>query len=78
MHSKAYIFTNDSPILTFEIVRFSVLYRLLAYEVGMAVHYYLSVFPMEALIASQLDPMHFGAYMATGSKKGSIIPRFCV
>jgi hypothetical protein len=37
----------------------------------MAVHYYLSVFPMEALIASQLDPMHFGAYMATGSKKGS-------
>ncbi len=37
----------------------------------MAVHYYLSVFPMEALIASQLDPSQFGAYMATGSKKGS-------
>lgn len=37
----------------------------------MAIHYYLSVFPMEALIASQLDPMQFGAYMATGSKKGS-------
>ena len=26
---------------------------------------------MEALIASQLEPMQFGAYMATGSKKGS-------
>jgi hypothetical protein len=37
----------------------------------MAVFYYLSVFPMEALIASQLEPMQFGAYMATGSKKGS-------
>ncbi|MBT3275882.1 MAG: hypothetical protein HN368_22225 [Spirochaetales bacterium] len=37
----------------------------------MAIHYYLSVFPMEALIASQLDPAQFGAYMATGSKKGS-------
>jgi hypothetical protein len=37
----------------------------------MSIHYYLSVFPMEALIASQLDPAHFGSYMATGSKKGS-------
>lgn len=37
----------------------------------MDVHYYLSVFPLEALIASQLEPSHFGAYMATGSKRGS-------
>jgi hypothetical protein len=37
----------------------------------MAINYYLSVFPMEALIASQLEPRQFGAYMATGSKKGS-------
>lgn len=37
----------------------------------MDIHYYLSVFPMEALIASQLDPKQFGTYMATGSKKGS-------
>lgn len=35
------------------------------------IHYYLTVFPLEALIASQLDPVQFGAYMATGSKKGS-------
>jgi hypothetical protein len=34
-------------------------------------HYYLTVFPVEALIASQLEPEQFGAYMATGSKKGS-------
>ncbi len=37
----------------------------------MSIHYYLSVFPMEALIASELDPAKFGSYMATGSKKGS-------
>ena len=37
----------------------------------MSTHFYLSVFPMEALIASQLDPKQFGSYMATGSKKGS-------
>ncbi len=37
----------------------------------MQIHYYLSVFPLEALIASQLEPNHFGAYMATGSKRGS-------
>ena len=37
----------------------------------MSIHYYLSVFPMEALIASQLDPSLFATYMATGSKKGS-------
>ncbi len=36
----------------------------------MAVHYYLSVFPLEALIASQLEPRQFGSYMATGSKRG--------
>ncbi|TVQ36171.1 MAG: hypothetical protein EA384_14860 [Spirochaetaceae bacterium] len=37
----------------------------------MQTHYYLSVFPLEALIASQLDPMHFGQYMSTGKKNGS-------
>ncbi len=37
----------------------------------MDVHYYLSIFPVEALIASQLTPHQFGSYMATGSKKGS-------
>ena len=37
----------------------------------MEIHYYFSIFPMEALIASQLEPEHFGSYMATGSKKGS-------
>ncbi len=37
----------------------------------MGINYYLSVFPMEALIASQLEPKQFGTYMATGSKKGA-------
>lgn len=37
----------------------------------MQIHYYFTIFPMEALIASQLEPEHFGSYMATGSKKGS-------
>lgn len=37
----------------------------------MDTHYYLAIFPMEALIASQLNPQEFGSYMATGSKKGS-------
>lgn len=37
----------------------------------MQTHYYLSVFPLEALIASHLEPSYFGAYMATGSKRGS-------
>lgn len=37
----------------------------------MAIHYYLTLFPNEALIASELAPNQFGAYMATGSKKGS-------
>ena len=37
----------------------------------MSLHYYLSIFPTEALIASELGPDQFGAYMATGSKKGS-------
>ncbi|MBN1649265.1 MAG: hypothetical protein JW874_14605 [Spirochaetales bacterium] len=37
----------------------------------MSVHYYLAVFPIEALIASELTPGQFGTYMATGSKKGS-------
>jgi len=37
----------------------------------MQTHYYLSVFPIEALIASQLAPEQFGQYMAIGSKNGS-------
>ncbi len=37
----------------------------------MSLHYYLSIFPTEALIASELGAEQFGAYMATGSKKGS-------
>ena len=37
----------------------------------MSLNFYLSIFPTEALIASQLEPEQFGAYMATGSKKGS-------
>ncbi len=34
-------------------------------------HYYLTLFPTEALVASQHDPEHFGAYMATGGRDGS-------
>ncbi|NBC30928.1 MAG: hypothetical protein GVY29_13165 [Spirochaetes bacterium] len=37
----------------------------------MEVHYYLSVNPLEALIASQLEPIQFGQYMSTGTKNGS-------
>ena len=37
----------------------------------MDVRYYVSLFPTEALIASQLEPKQFGTYMATGSKRGS-------
>lgn len=37
----------------------------------MHVHYYLSVSPIEALIASNLEPDAFGTYMAIGSKNGS-------
>jgi len=37
----------------------------------MNIRYYFSIFPMEGLIASQLEPAHFGSYMATGTKKGS-------
>jgi hypothetical protein len=35
------------------------------------IYYYLSVFPLEALVASQLSPMEFGTYMAIGSTKSS-------
>jgi hypothetical protein len=34
-------------------------------------YYYVIFSPIEALIASQLEPKAFGAYMARGSKKGS-------
>ena len=37
----------------------------------MRIHHYLTLFPVEALIASHLEPCRFGSYMATGSKKGS-------
>ncbi len=35
------------------------------------IRYYLTVSPVEALIASQLTPEEFGCYMAVGSRKGS-------
>lgn len=35
------------------------------------IHYYLTISPMEALVASQLDAAAFGSYMATGSRKGA-------
>lgn len=35
------------------------------------IRYYLTVSPVEALIASQLNPEEFGCYMAVGSRKGS-------
>jgi hypothetical protein len=37
----------------------------------MQIRYYLSVNPIEALIASQLTPDQFGLYMAIGRKNGS-------
>ena len=37
----------------------------------MQTHFYLSFSPIEALIASQLEPEQFGTYMAIGSKNGS-------
>ena len=40
----------------------------------MSLHYYLSVFPIEALIASELDPETFSVYMATASHRGSSEP----
>ena len=35
------------------------------------IHYYLSIFPLEALISSHLTPEQFGHYMAAGQRKGS-------
>ena len=37
----------------------------------MALHYYLTVFPMEAMVASQLEPEQFAAYMALGDTKAA-------
>lgn len=34
-------------------------------------YYYLMLFPMEGLVASQADPFDFGVYMATGAKRGT-------
>lgn len=36
-----------------------------------SIHYYMTIFPTEALIASMLTPDQFGVYMAMGSKRGS-------
>lgn len=38
--------------------------------------YYLTLFPMEALIASQHEPHEFGTYMATGAQHG--LSELCV
>lgn len=35
------------------------------------IHYYLTVFPNELLVASMLEPDQFGAYLATSIKTGS-------
>jgi hypothetical protein len=35
------------------------------------IHYYMTLFPTETLIASMLSPESFGAYMAMGAKHGS-------
>ncbi len=35
------------------------------------IYYYVVFYPVEALIASELEPKDFGMYMARGSKKGS-------
>lgn len=40
-------------------------------EVRMTIRYYLSIYPLEALIASHLTPEQFGTYMAMGKKNGS-------
>lgn len=37
----------------------------------MAIHYYMTVFPMEALIASELEPGNFASYMALGDRKAA-------
>lgn len=37
----------------------------------MKIYYYLTIFPIESLIASNLEPTKFGSYLSTGSKKGS-------
>jgi hypothetical protein len=37
----------------------------------MNTRYYLSIFPTESLVASNLGPKEYGAYMATGAKNGS-------
>lgn len=38
------------------------------------IYYYLTLFPTEALIASQLAPESFGVYMSTGPHRGSAEP----
>lgn len=35
------------------------------------IYYYVVFYPIEAMIASELEPKEFGMYMARGSKKGS-------
>lgn len=45
-----------------------------AREEIMAIHYYFMVFPMEAFVASELEPETFASYMATGKTKSSSEP----
>lgn len=40
----------------------------------MSINYYLMVFPMEAMIASELSPEEFSTYMATGKTKSTAEP----
>ena len=37
----------------------------------MSINYYLAIFPVESLVASQLPAREFGTYMSIGSRKGS-------
>ncbi|MFW6368771.1 MAG: hypothetical protein ACOCZ9_03435, partial [Spirochaetota bacterium] len=41
----------------------------------MGTHFYVTIFPHEALIASQLDPSAFGRYMSIGSGNGGSYER---
>lgn len=37
----------------------------------MEIRYYVSIYPLEAMIASNMEPKEFGSYMALGEKVGS-------
>ncbi|MFW6252992.1 MAG: hypothetical protein ACOC4F_03580, partial [bacterium] len=56
------------------------MHRLQLAELGvlfhnMGTHFYVPIFPHEALIASQLDPADFGSYMSIGSGNGGSYER---